>query len=224
VRPPPRERPSRPLVAPSARPLPPRAPDPPLTARFKDTFQRSELGPDWAATSSAWRIERGQLCVQGARNHPVWLKRRIPVNARIEFDAMSASNDGDIKAELWGDGRSAAETVSYNQATSYLTIFGGWKNQFHVLARIDEHAKDRPEVRIDPMSDDLRAQPVEPHRQYHFKIERADGKTVRWLVDDIEILTYEDPAPLRGAGHEHFGFNDWDVRLCFDNLAVVPLP
>lgn len=198
--------------------------DPILKTVFVDSFQRAALGPDWAATSSQWRIENGQACVRNARNHPLWLKRRIPVNARVEFDAVSKSSEGDIKAEFWGDGRSTAHQATYNDATSYLTIFGGWKNQFHVLARIDEHAKNRPEIRIDPTNDDIRARPVELGQSYHFKVERSDGSNVRWLVDDIELLTYSDPEPLKGAGHEHFGFNDWEVPVCFDNLKITPLP
>ncbi|HMR11037.1 MAG TPA: hypothetical protein PKA88_34900, partial [Polyangiaceae bacterium] len=85
-------------------------------------------------------------------------------------------------------------------------------------------AKDRPEVRIDPDNQDVRARKVEPNRSYHFKIERIDGKTVRWFVDDIEILTYPDPQPMKGAGHEHMGFNNWEVPVCFDNLKIAPLP
>jgi hypothetical protein len=201
-----------------------RADDPLLTKEFSDRFELAALGSDWTVTSGAWRIDNGRLCGEHARNHPVWLRKRLPVNARIEFDATSASPDGDIKAEYWGDGRSAAETVSYNAATSYLTIFGGWKNSFHVLARIDEHAPSRPELRLDDTGDDLRLRRVVKDRSYHFKVIRDDGKTVRWFIDDLEILTYPDPQPLKGAGHDHFGFNDWDVRLCFDNLLVVPLP
>lgn len=181
-------------------------------------------GADWNLTSPVWRIQGGRLCGQGARNHPAWLRRVLPTNARIEFDATTASPDGDLKAELWGDGRSAAQTVSYNAATSYLTIFGGWKNQFHVLARIDEHAPNRPEIKIEEDSQDLRARRVEPGRAYHFKVVRDDGKTVRWYVDDIEMFSFIDPIPLKGPGHDHFGFNDWDVSVCFDNVLVVPLP
>jgi hypothetical protein len=198
-------------------------PDSPIKSVFFDFFERSELGPDWNATSQVWRIDGGKLCGQGARNHPVWLRRKLPTNARIEFDAMSSSPDGDLKVEVWGDGKSFAKGTSYTDATSYLTIFGGWKNEYHVLARIDEHAKDRPEVRTDPSGANPRAARVMPNRWYHFKIERTDGKTVRWLVDDIEILSLSDPKPLKGEGHAHLGFNDWDVRVCFDNLKITPL-
>ena len=195
----------------------------PLGEVFYDAFDREQLGPYWHATSPAWRLKGGRLCVRGARNHPVWLKRKLPTNARIEFDATSSSPDGDIKAEAWGDGRSAAQGTSYTQASSYLAILGGWKNRLHVLARLNEHGSDRLKVKVDAAGDDLRARPVEPHRPYHFKIERNDGKTVQWLVDDIELFSFSDPRPLRGTGHEHFAFNNWEVRLCFDNLVITPL-
>jgi hypothetical protein len=185
----------------------------------------AEPGPDWMPTlPGIWRIENGRLCGEQAKNHGIWLRRVLPTNARIEFDAVSHSPDGDLKAEIWGDGRSYATALSYTNATSYLTIFGGWHNKFHVLARINEHGNDRKEITVDPRSDDPREKPVVAGQSYHFKIERADGKTVRWWVDGNEMLSYADPAPLTGPGHDHFGFNDWDVKVCFDNVRVVPLP
>lgn len=196
--------------------------DPLLEGTFVDEFERKELGPDWRTTSSAWRIQSGWLCAAGAKNHPVWLKRRLPVNARVEFDAVSYSADGDIKAEIWGDGRSAASGVSYSDATSYIAIFGGWRNQFHVLARLDEHAPDRRQIALLGESDDFKRARVNEGQVYRFKIERRDSKTVRWFVDDMEVLSYADDQPLRGVGHEHFGFNNWQVRICFDNLRASP--
>jgi hypothetical protein len=184
-----------------------------------------EPDPDWITTGPGiWHIEAGRLCGEHAKNHGIWLKRVLPVNARIEFDALSQSADGDLKAEYWGDGRSYATTLSYTNATSYLTILGGWHNKFHVLARINEHGNDRKEITVDPNSDDPREKPVVTGQRYHFKVERVDGKTVKWWVDGNEMLSYVDPAPLAGAGHDHFGFNDWDVKVCFDNVRVVPLP
>jgi hypothetical protein len=199
------------------------APDPKLEARFSDGFDRGDPGPDWNITGAGWAVKEGRLCVSGAHNHPAWLRRRLPVNARIEFEATSASPEGDLKAEAWGDGSSAATGAAYRNATSYIVIFGGWKNTLHVLARLDEHAADRTELRIEPGETDPRAQPVLPDRAYRFKIERADGRTVRYFVDDIEILSLKDPSPLVGEGHEHFGFNDWQVPACFDNLIITPL-
>lgn len=196
-----------------------------LVAEFKDDFDResSDLGPAWRATSAAWTLSEGRLCGENARNHPIWLARRLPKNASIEFQALTESPDGDIKAEFWGDGRSSASGQSYTDATSYLTIFGGWKNHFHVLARINEHAPDRQEIKLLPEGADFTRSTVLPHRMYQFHVERRDGRTVRWSVDGHEILNYADTQPLLGPGHEHFGFNDWQVRVCFDNLRVTPL-
>jgi hypothetical protein len=184
----------------------------------------SDLGPDWTqAGTTVWHIKNGQLCGDSARNHGVWLNRVLPINARIEFDATSDTTDGDLKGEFWGDGHSAATAISYTNATSYLTILGGWKNKFHVLARVNEHGKDRKEISVDPNSDDPRERPVVVGQTYHFKVERTDGKTVKWSVDGLEFLTYPDDQPLTGQGHDHFGFNDWDAKVCFDNVRVTPL-
>ncbi|XXX77865.1 hypothetical protein WMF30_03695 [Sorangium sp. So ce134] len=190
---------------------------------FEDDFNRSALGPDWNALSPKWKIEEGRLCVRGARNRGVWLRRPLPENARIEFDAIAEAPDGDLKAELWGDGRSGATAASYTNATSYLVILGGWKNTKHVLARLDEHGADRLEIDVDPDSDDERARPVAPGQPYRFRIERHDGRTLSWSVNGVEYLELSDPAPLAGPGHEHLGFNDWDAPVCFDNLRITPL-
>ncbi len=207
-----------------AKPKPQRADDDPrLQAVFKDDFERQTLGDAWRATSKQWKIENGRLCGRSARNHPVWLAYRLPTNAIIEFDATSRSADGDLKAEFWGDGDSASTTTSYNDATSYLTIFGGWKNSLHVLARIDEHGDDRKHSRLSDDGESLRTRKVVPDQVYRFRVERRDGKRIRWFVDDVEIHSLNDPKPLRGEGHEHFGFNDWEAHVCFDNLSVVPL-
>jgi hypothetical protein len=184
----------------------------------------SNLGPNWTQMkTNAWHVENGKLCVQNAHNHGVWLNRTLPVNARIEFDAYAYTDDGDLKAEVWGDGKSYATGTSYTNATSYLVILGGWKNTLQVLARLNEHGTDRKEIPIRKETDDPRERAVGRGQAYAFKIERTDGKTLRWSVNGVEYLTWNDPQPLAGQGHDHFGFNEWEAKVCFDNVKVTPL-
>jgi hypothetical protein len=196
---------------------------PPIEAVFVDDFERTELGPDYEALSDAWRIESGRLCARGARNRGVWLRRRLPVNARVELDAFALSEEGDLKVELWGDGQSGASGVSYSDATSYIAILGGWKNSQHVFARLDEHGDDRLAIPVDPRGSDLRARPVSRDRAYRFRFERRQGNMITWSVDGVVLVELVDDEPLSGRGHEHFAFNDWTAPVCFDNLRIEPL-
>lgn len=197
--------------------------DEPLIAPFEDRFDRAELGPDWRALSPAWKIEDGRLCGRGARNRGVWLRRVLPDAARVEVTAIASSDDGDLKVELWGDGRSGARGTSYDDATSYVAILGGWRNSRHVLARLDEHGDDRLELLVDPRADDPRQRAIAPGQPYHLRFERRDGRTLRWEVDGVPLFELEDEEPLRGPGHDHLGFNDWDAPVCFDDLRIEPV-
>jgi hypothetical protein len=179
---------------------------------FIDRFDRAEVGPDWNDTGAEWRIVNGELRIERARNRPLWLKRSLPRDLRIEFDAQSDSPAGDIKVEVFGDGTSRAQRSSYT-ATSYVVIFGGWNNTLNVLARMDEHGADRV---VGPRK------PVEQGRRYHFAIERR-GALLTVSVDGEELMRMNDPNPLHGRGHDHFAFNDWDAALRFDNLKITPL-
>lgn len=179
---------------------------------YTDDFDRKELGPDWQSTGGAYSLRDGMLRIRGARNKPLWLRRTLPRDVRITFDVRSESPEGDIKAELFGDGVSKAETTSYT-ATSYVVIFGGWVNTKNVIARLDEHGDDR--VEGPPYK-------VAQGKTYHMKIERQ-GATIRAWADDHELASMTDPEPLEGPGHDHFAFNNWQAELFFDNLRIEPL-
>ncbi|MCA9618211.1 MAG: hypothetical protein KC731_04300 [Myxococcales bacterium] len=202
---------------------PPSERDPALGAGFRDDFEREQLGEAYRATSAAWQIEGGALCGRGAKNHGVWLTRRLPRDARITFDAWTTSTDGDLKVELWGDGKSHATGNSYDDATGYLAILGGWSNRRHVLARLDEHGDDRVVMEVEPSATTGPAAPVFAGRRYRFVIERDRDERLRWSVDGELVASFDDPEPLAGPGHDHFGFNDWATPVCFDDLEVLPL-
>jgi 3-keto-disaccharide hydrolase len=180
---------------------------------FQDGFDRSALGADWSDTGVGFRIVSGELVAAKAYNHPLWLAPRLPRDAEISFDARSQSPDGDIKVEAWGDGESAATTKGAYTATGYVLIFGGWKNRLTVLARLNEHGADR-KARADMK--------VEPGRTYHWRIVRK-GERLSWWIDGQPVFEWVDPDPLFGAGHDHFGFCDWEAELHFDNLHVRAL-
>lgn len=179
---------------------------------FRDTFEGAELAKHWNNTGGAYTVRDGKLRIQNARNRPLWLRRTLPRDVRIEFDVRSNSTEGDIKCEVFGDGVSKATEASYT-ATSYVVIFGGWKNQLNVLARLDEHGDDRVVGK---------AQKVVQGQTYHMKIERR-GATIAAWVDGQPLVSMTDPDPLEGPGHDHFAFNNWQAELWFDNLVISPL-
>jgi hypothetical protein len=186
--------------------------DPGIGSDYFDDFERPQLGKEYAKTGGNWRIDNGQLRVRGAKNHPLWLLRTLPRDVRVELEVRSESPEGDIKIEIFGDGASYAKTDRY-EATSYVIIFGGWNNSKNVLARMDEHGADRV---VGP------ARKVEPGKTYRFRIERVGGTLSVW-VDDAVLLEMVDSEPLGGRGHDHFGFNNWQSELWFDNLKITPL-
>lgn len=187
--------------------------DPGITqSGFRDDFARADLGEAWNNTGGPYRLVDGKLKVEGARNKPLWLRRTLPHDVVIEFDVQSASADGDIKIEVFGDGVSKAESVSYT-ATSYVVIFGGWRNTLNVIARMNEHGDDRV---VGP------TYKVTPGRTYHMKIERR-GATIKAWADDQLLGSLTDPAPLSGVGHDHFAFNNWAAPLTFDNFSIRSL-
>lgn len=106
---------------------------------LKETFDRAALGDDWWSNGGHWRIVDGQLYSPGVGNNPLWLKARLPADARIEFDLRSEGPDGDAKWEAWGDGR--------NHATGYVFLFGAWKNRENRIAKLDEHALTAEEMK-----------------------------------------------------------------------------
>ncbi|MCX4242324.1 hypothetical protein [Paraliomyxa miuraensis] len=179
---------------------------------FRDDFERDELGPDWHVTGPGASLERGVLVIEDLHNHPLWLTHPLPDDVRVEFDARATTEEGDIKVELCGDGKSRATSMNY-VATGYVVIFGGWNNTLNAIVRNNEHGRQR-ETSSEPK--------VEPGQRYHFSITRS-GNELRWEIDGREVLSYEDDAPLRGPGHDHFAFSGWEAQTHFDNLVIEAL-
>lgn len=188
---------------------------PPIKEPYADSFERADIGGGYLSTGDGYQVQNGALNAKGAKNHPLWLARRLPRDVRVELDVWSTDRRGDIKIEIFGDGRSYDPDGGAYMATGYEVIFGGWSNSKSIIARLDEHGKDlvqRSDVK------------VVANQKYHWKIERK-GRVIKWFVDDMTkpFLQYDDPQPLDGPGHESLGFNNWETDTWFDNLSITPI-
>ena len=181
------------------------------TLVFSDDFEREAIGQDWKrgvgeSGRGTWRIVDGQIDGRGLKNDPLWLTKPIPENAKITFNATALTPEGDIKVELYGDGK--------QHASGYVFIFGGWKNSLDVIARLDEHGKDRVE---------RKSVKVKPNVTYAMEIMRRGGE-LTWKVDGKSFPTFKDAAPLTGERHGYFAFSNWSAPVRFDNFKVYKLP
>lgn len=186
---------------------------PAIVGSFRDDFERGAIGTDYNRTGGGYRIVDGALSAKGAHNHPLWLARRLPAgDLQIDLDAWSNSPTGDIKVEVFGDGRSYDPDGNRYLATGYVLVFGGWSNTKSILANRDEHGTTMAS-RTTPR--------VVQGQRYHWRIVRR-GAVIEWFIDDMTqpFLRYDDPEPLSGPGHEYFAFDNWENDTWFDNLVI----
>jgi hypothetical protein len=199
--------------------------DPALSAPFTDNFDRTDLGNDWRSTSyGAYFLRNNKLCISKPRNHPLWLKRKLPNNVRVEFDAQPTSASADIKAELFGDGCAFDNEGRDYTATAYVFVLGAHNNSEHWLARMYEHGPEAKKTQLLAGAPSMANAKLITQTVYKIALERSDAKTVSIKVDGTLIHEMNDPEPLGGTGHDHFAFNGWDAPSCFDNLVITPLP
>ncbi len=192
---------------------------PVINAPFSDNFQRADLGPNWLDTSHNATVQNGKLNLVRSHNHPTWLRRRLPRNVQIDIDAVSHSPDGDLKVEVFGDGHSFDPDEGRYDTTSYGFIMGGWHNSRSIIGRLGEH-----EQAVKAFRDRHGPVPlVTPGRTYHWTITCRNG-ALDWKVDGAPYLSWTDPDPLWGPGHEFFAVGDWEANVSFSNLKIRPLP
>ncbi len=194
---------------------------PPITARWVDNFSRDEIGRNYfigtgsLEPSTGYQLKNGALSARGAHNKPLWLRKKLPRNVRIDLMVWSTEDRGDIKLEVFGDGSSFDPDGGGYTSSGYVFIFGGWFNSKSMIARLNEHGKDIVERPLPK---------VLANRKYHWRIERV-GKVLTWFVDDMTtpFLRYEDLRPLEDTGHEYLGFDNWETDTWFDDLEITPL-
>ncbi|MBU1243630.1 hypothetical protein KKD52_02095 [Myxococcota bacterium] len=189
----------------------------PLDRPYEDNFERTSPGKDWFDTIGRYIIDRGALYISGGYNHPLWLIRPLPAEVEITLDARGLSPDGDLKIELFGDGRSFAFNRGRYWATGYVLCQGGWNNTKTFIARRDEHDRALLHSTRYPVT-------LEKWHRWRIQTFLEDGKMIiSWWIDDSPALRMVDPAPLYGPGNRYFGFSNWKSDAYFDNLRITPL-
>jgi hypothetical protein len=179
------------------------------TVVFTEDFPGSALGEHWIVNGGDWTVSEGRLRGKVAKNAGVWLKVPIPDGpVRISWTAVSApKNDGkpfrgDLKIELF-----ASEP---KHQTGYVLINGGWENKLDVIARLDEHGKDRLQVE---------ATKVLPNKDHRYVVVR-EGEQLHYFRDGKLLATYDDPSPLTG---KFLGLNNWTTHVAYDDLEIAKL-
>lgn len=194
-----------------------------LKVPFADNFDRPSLGAMWSSEMAGrWRIQfdertkQGRLCVEQARNNPLFLRGTLPRDVVVEFDAYAQEKDGDVKIELFTDGRF--------HATGYVLAHGGWHNAMSIIDRLGEHNRDCSAKEQNARANCrrwTRREKVIIGKGHHWKVIRH-GEKLLWYLDGKLFMRYDDPQPLEGKGHQFFAFSNWIAHVCFDNLTIRP--
>ena len=198
---------------------------------FADKFDRAELGPDWLNTGAPYRIENGRLVFEMAHNHPLWLNRTLPRDLQIDFDCTALSPAGDVKVELFGDGRSfesepddvrSATRSTRRPDTSSSSAAGTTSSRRWSKQQEHSWQYDKKAYRAAPTCRCRRAGP------YHWTITRTRirrlGAHLDWKLDGQPFIAWDDPHPLDGPGHDHFAFEGWESPIACGDLEDPAAP
>ncbi|NPC70638.1 hypothetical protein HPP05_12870, partial [Corallococcus exiguus] len=192
---------------------------------------------DFFSTGAYWRVTNGELLGPAPKNNPLWLQAVLPDDVAVEFDVRPEYPDGDIRVELFGNGR--------DPASGYVLVQGGWNNSLSVIARKDINAPaldalQRKAARVAEkgggqgadlvatgvFKKDTRVRvesrvgaPIQSGRTYHWRIERR-GNVLKWAIDGQLVGELDDPFPLKGKGQDRLGLSGWESQLFFDNLRI----
>jgi hypothetical protein len=184
-----------------------------IVSDFSDSFDREELGSDWRDSGGHYAIVNGEVAARNVRHHPLWLRKKLQHDLSLEFDVRTTSSEGDIRVVIFGDGKSANPDSVACQSTGYELVLGGGKNKRSELCRGDEQGGGHRRVRTD--------WPITPGMVYHFYITRRGG-LLSWYIGGHDMMAWDDPNPLAGAGHDYFGFDGGESEVFFDNLVIAP--
>jgi|LSQX01.3.fsa_nt_gb hypothetical protein len=158
------------------------------TLVFEDTFDRSELGPDWTILAGSWTLQDGILHSDIGQSE-LLLARPLSGMQRIEFEIRS---DDEMLSDF-SAGLHAGVGATTLTDGCYLVQFGGMAN-----------TENRVLLGGTPATSRSVPQRIEPGRWYTVAAER-DGDIVRLMVDGRTVVELVDASPLGGAGHDRVG-------------------
>jgi hypothetical protein len=165
---------------------------------------------DQGHVAGEWSIKDGRLHGSKIHNAALWISPlSLSGNIRVEFDAWSHDKAGDIKCEIFGDGKT--------HQSGYIMIAGGWSNRMNIIARQDEHGEDRKQDHR--CSQYKHTSCTQVDQKQHWVIERKDEE-ISWFIDKKLIMNYKDSDMLQGT---KFAFNNWSAASSFDNLRVYQI-
>jgi hypothetical protein len=205
---------------------------------YEQTFNDpGVVARDFFSTGAYWRATGGELLGPAPKNNPLWLQAPLPDDVAVEFDVRPEYPEGDIRLELFGNGR--------DPASGYVLVQGGWNNSLSVIARRDINgpaldALQRRAARVAEKGGGQGADlvdtgvfkpdtamrvesrvgtPIQAGRTYHWRVERR-GNVLKWAIDGTVVAELDDPFPFKGKGHDRLGLSGWESQLFFDNLRI----
>ena len=154
---------------------------------------------DWQAQAGVWEITNRWSCQPGwswfgGKSEGlavIWNKRRFAGDLVLEYyaapkmDAVAeayAQRFRDLNATICADGERLTSGYSF--------LIGGWRNSKTAILRGDR-------VVAETRSYTLPAQKVGHRQWFDVRIQKR-GNRISLAVDNIPLLTYEDPDPLTG--------------------------
>ncbi len=187
------------------------APDDKGTLIFEDSFDRQEIGDDWRIGGGKYFIRNGSLTSDYAHNENIFLKKPLPRNVRIEFDAWSETDRLDFKVSLYDDG--------LEHESGYVALLGGWYNSTDALIRGREHDHESVARKTIPWIEGGRPK---AGQKYKWTLIRKDSK-LSWYLENKLYLEYDDPAPLYGEANKYFSVSNWESVIHLDNLKIYEI-
>lgn len=180
-------------------------PPPGWIVAYTNDFSAGKPPKDWLVIDGEVEVVDGALLLKESDlgdAHIILTEPKIGGSVRVELEASLIGDEvSDLSPML--------NTNEMGYPGGYLLQFGGGGNTENRIRRSGEIIDSTINTGI----------PIEPGRKYHILAENDGGK-IRLVVDGTEVLTYEDPSPLKGADHDKVGLYTYGCTLRVEKITV----